>query len=89
MNLAEEMKKHCNIDDATGGELPTNDIDIDVAIEIAKAYAEEMCKKQNTICAYQYYFNIEYDMNRGNIKELIINSPLATEGKDDYRSREC
>ena len=46
MNLEKEMRKMCNIDDTEGLNKDTEDIFIPNAISIAKAYAEEMCKKQ-------------------------------------------
>ena len=52
MNLKTEMESKTSkniIGNDTGA------IDIDVAIHIAKQYAEEMCKKQVKLCCKRYY----------------------------------
>lgn len=56
------------------------DLDIDVAIDIVKQYAEEMCKKQRVI-DWNYYQENWYTIEVANQIKNLDNAPLATEKK--------
>ena len=78
MNLEKEMRKAETKEYNTYTEKydsGTGDIDIVEAISIAKQYAEDMCKKQRKICAYE-------SLTMSSSTEInILNAPLATESK--------
>lgn len=68
-------------------------IPLDYAIEIAEKYAEEMCKKQKEICIIaawnKHYKQGDSGINaikpktQIQIREDLINAPLATEIKNE------
>ena len=75
MNLEKEMDKQIYADENN------NMLHSQIAIRVAKQYAEEMCKKQRELCAGTYLHNTGSYMDSEAILTSIENAPLATEEK--------